>query len=203
MDQQNNNSSVGEYPILHSEEKFCSPMGDYSNVLESIFTGEFPTREFSEVSECSKIALSVNFAIPTDNGTIVTQEASQDFLGRKKENNKIFHILVNSPVTKAYPILVDEFLIKYDITNVHNVSTIEQTLDFLCNKEVEKGTAVPRAIPVTTIKSNIYGSLRTSWGSILPFSPGHFIIRYKQNDFAVIDPFIFSKTYKSIKYHFD
>ena len=176
---------------------------DYSNVLESIFTGECITNEFSEVSECSKIAVMINFVIPSDNGTIITHEASQSFLGRNKENGKIFHVLVSSPVTKAYPILVNEFLIKYDITSVKNITSIDQTLDFLCNTSVEKGTAVPRSIPVHTIKSNINGSLSTSWGSVLPFSPGSYIIRYKQNDFAVVDPVIFEKTYKSLVYNFN
>ena len=174
-----------------------------SNVLENIFTGECITNEFSEVSECSKIAVMINFVIPSDNGTVITHEASQSFLGRNKENGKIFHVLVSSPVTKAYPILVNEFLIKYDITTVKNITSIDQTLDFLCNTSVEKGTAIPRSIPVHTIKSNINGSLSTSWGSVLPFSPGSYIIRYKKNDFAVVDPFIFEKTYKSLVYNFN
>ena len=159
---------------------------DYSNVLETIFTGECITNEFLEVFECSKIALMVNFVIPSDNGTIITHEASQSFLGRNEENGKIFHVLVASPVTKAYPILVNEFLIKYDITSVKNITIVYQTLDFLCNTSVEKGTAIPRSIPVHAIKSNINGTLSTSWGSVLPFSPGSYIIRYKKNDFAVL-----------------
>ena len=41
------------------------------------------------------------------------------------------------------------------------------------------------------------GQLATSWGSVLLFSPGSFILRYKPNedDFAAIDENVFYATY--------
>ena len=173
-------------------------MADYieNEIFEKIFKSGIC------VYKCTKQNIPVNFSVPSDNGTIITHEASQSFNGRNKENGNIFHVLVDSKFTRAYPITVDEFLLKYYIAEAYSqvgkVLLPNNDLIYMQGdgtRIINKGIANPYAIPVEKIISKTYGKLKTSWGFILPFYPGSFIIRYKENDFAVIDPSIFSKTY--------
>ena len=163
-----------------------------SEVLEQMFAGQHGSF-YSHVYECSKVGLPVDFTIPVANGTVQTLEALQSYFGRTPENAENFHVLVSSSATPPYPVLASEFLKRYDIVGTNN--KISDVIA-LCNSEVFAGTAVPRSFPVHVIRSPIPGSLATSWGSVLPFSTDSFIVRYNENDFAVIDMDVFASTYR-------
>ena len=132
------------------------------------------------VIRCSKKGIAVPFTIPDCDGEIVTMEGLQRYLGRTEANGAVFHVLVSS---FPYPVLVSEFLKRYEVA--------DDTLN--CSN----GIAFPRALPVEAIQAIEEGQLATSWGSVLLFSPGSFILRYKPNedDFAAIDENVFYATY--------
>ncbi len=161
-------------------------------VLEQMFAGQDGSY-YSHVYECSKVGLPVDFTIPVADGTIQTLEAMQSYLGRTPENAETFHVLVSSSATPPYPVLASEFLKRYDIVGTNN--KISDVIA-LCNSEVTAGTAIPRCFPINVIRAPVSGSLATSWGSVLPFSPDSFIARYKENDFSVIEKDVFAKTYQ-------
>jgi hypothetical protein len=170
-----------------------------SETLERIFANDHVLHK-GHVYNCAKNSLPVNFTIPSANGEIKTLEANQQFLGRSLENKNNFHVLVSSENTIAYPVLVTDFVIKYSITSTipsvyDDLSGIVQDIGILCDQNVVGGKALPRSIPVKAARILAFGNVATSWGSILPFSPDSFIIRYKENDFAVCDPNVFSATY--------
>jgi hypothetical protein len=167
--------------------------------LERIFLNDHVLYK-GHVYNCAKKSLPVSFTIPSANGEIKTLETNQQFLGRSLENGKNFHVLVSSENTSAYPVLVNDFIIKYSITstipNVYDdLSGIVQDVGILCDHNVVGGMAIPRSIPVKAVRILAFGNVATSWGSILPFSPDSFIMRYKENDFAVCDPNVFFATY--------
>jgi hypothetical protein len=169
-----------------------------SETLERIFANDHVLHK-GHVYNCAKNSLPVNFTIPSANGEIKTLEANQQFLGRSLENKNNFHVLVSSENTIAYPVLVTDFVIKYSITSTipsvyDDLSGIVQDIGILCDQNVVGGKALPRSIPVKAARILAFGNVATSWGSILPFSPDSFIIRYKENDFAVCDPNVFSAT---------
>lgn len=170
-----------------------------AETLELIFANQHCLYK-GHVYNCAKKFLPVNFTIPSANGEIKTLEANQQFLGRSVENGNNFHVLVSSENTIAYPVLVTDFVIKYSITstspNVYSdLSGIVQDIGILCDQNVVGGKAVPRSLPVKAVRILAFGKVLTTWGSVLPFSPDSFIMRYNENDFAVCDPTVFFATY--------
>lgn len=164
-------------------------------VLEQMFACQEGSY-YSHVYECSKVGLPVDFTIPVADGTIQTLEAMQSYLGRTPENAETFHVLVSSSATPPYPVLASEFLKRYDIVSATTNNNKISDVIALCNSEVTAGTAIPRCFPIHVIRAPVSGSLATSWGSVLPFSPDSFIARYKENDFSVIEKDVFAKTYQ-------
>ena len=155
----------------------------------------------SSAKTVSKIGLPIVFSVPDSAGVITTLEAKQDYNGRK-ENPLDFHVIVRSSHTPAYPVPLHSFLEKYDILdNDANRSLIVDSgpkLTFLMTLQAnEDYCAIPRTLPVMAILAPVSGKLGTSWGSLLTFSKKKsFILRYKEHDFAVIDPDVFAATYK-------
>jgi hypothetical protein len=152
----------------------------------------------THVFDCSKVGLPVQFTIPSADGVIQTLEARQNYLGRTAANRDNFHVLVSSPATPPYPVLASEFIFKYSIFDVNGESerSAISDINLLCNPELHQGTAVPRSLHVKVLRAPVCGSLATSWGSVLPFTTDSFILRYRENDFAVIDMAVFDKTYR-------
>lgn len=152
----------------------------------------------------SKKGLPVIYSVPDRDWVIVTLEAQQDYNGRS-DNPLDFHILVRSSHTPAYPVSLHSFLDKYDIvineTPQELITATELKLNFLMTCQAnEDYCAIPKALPVMAIRAPVSGTLLTSWGSLLPFTKTKsFILRYKENDFAVIDPAVFALTYQSKK----
>lgn len=149
----------------------------------------------------SKIGIPVIFYVPEQDWVIVTLEAQQDCVGRNSSGGSDFHILVRSSLTPAYPVPLYSFLEKYDICIMAEpksmITETDQKLDFLMTCLVDEDyQAIPRALEVMAIQAPVSGKLLTAWGSVLPFSKKNFILRYKEYDFAVIDPIVFAATYQ-------
>jgi len=131
----------------------------------------------------------------------VTLEAQQDYNGRS-DNPLDFHVLVRSTHTPPYPVPLQSFLDKYDIvineTPQGLITAVEPKHNFMMTCQAnEDYCATPKALPVMAIRAPISGKLETSWGSVLPFTKRtNFILRYKEHDFAVIDPDVFAMIYQ-------
>jgi len=160
--------------------------------LESMFSdGE---SQQSHVFECSKLSLPVFFEIPLGNGALRTLETIQEYLGRTDTSGGNFHVLVSSSATPRYPVLASVFLEKY--TNIASENCSGDSIEFLCRPDIVLGTATPRSLPVKALCAPFSGKLATSWGSVLPFCDESILVRYNENDFAVVDPIVFNSTYK-------
>ena len=157
--------------------------------LEQMFAGTHPEHK-SHIYSCSKNGLRVDVAIPDSDGSTRTLETLQPYLGRTAANGNIFHVLVSSSATPAYPILSTAFVEKYETEQGSD------TMQILMDPEVHSFVAFPRPITVQALVAPTPGQLATSWGTNLPFSPGSYLLRYGPGDFAVIDPVVFAKTYR-------
>jgi len=153
------------------------------------------------VQTVSKKGLPVIFSVPDRDWVIVTLEAQQDYNGRS-DNPLDFHVLVRSTHTPAYPVPLHSFLDKYDIvmneTPQGLMTAVEPKHNFMMTCQAnEDYCAIPKALPVMAIRAPVSGTLLTAWGSLLPFTgKASYILRYKENDFAVIDPAVFALTYQ-------
>ena len=146
------------------------------------------------ISTVVKKNLPVIFTVPDHDGTLRTLEAQQDFNGRIGHPDD-FHVLVRSSLTPAYPVPMASFLDKYIISEITVDAARSFLMDCATNSDYE---AVPKTLPVKVIRAPVSGSLSTAWGSILPFSQESFILRYNQEDFAVIAPDVFESTYQAM-----
>jgi len=84
----------------------------------------------------------------------------------------------------------------YLLTGPENEKYVVDPKKFPELKDVVEGFAVPKPLPKAAWYATENGSFQTAWGQVLHYEPGDLVVMHEPNDYSIVQPSIFRKTYR-------